>query len=79
MYHNPATSVYFLFYAGRLTYDRAADWFRYSDFEEPSKVRPPSPSPLQSKKVRSHGKMFETCNWLTFERFQNFASLAGHP
>jgi GH43 family beta-xylosidase len=37
VYHNPATGLYFLFYAGRMNRD-VAEHFRYPDFEEPSKV-----------------------------------------
>jgi hypothetical protein len=37
VYHNPATGLYFLFYAGRMNRG-VAEHFRYADFEEPSKV-----------------------------------------
>lgn len=37
VYHNPATGLYFLFYAGRMNRG-VAEHFRYPDFEEASKV-----------------------------------------
>ncbi|KAL6858150.1 hypothetical protein ACO1O0_005603 [Amphichorda felina] len=37
-YHNPKTGWYFFFFAGRLREDLAKDHFRYSAFEEPSKI-----------------------------------------
>ncbi len=37
VYHNPATGLYFFFYAGRMNRD-VAEHFRYPDFEEASKV-----------------------------------------
>lgn len=37
VYHNPATGLYFLFYAGRMNRN-VVENFRYPDFEEPSKV-----------------------------------------
>ncbi|KAG9502529.1 hypothetical protein J7337_005358 [Fusarium musae] len=38
IYYNKLTGWYFFFYAGRLREDLTKDYFRYSDFEEPSKV-----------------------------------------
>ncbi|KAK7421116.1 hypothetical protein QQZ08_010120 [Neonectria magnoliae] len=38
MYHNEKTGWYFLFFAGRLREDMAKDYFRYSAFDEPSKI-----------------------------------------
>ncbi|KAH7203836.1 glycosyl hydrolase [Fusarium oxysporum] len=37
-YYNEKTGWYFFFFAGRLREDLAKDYFRYSDFEEPSKI-----------------------------------------
>ncbi|KAG9253137.1 glycosyl hydrolase [Emericellopsis atlantica] len=37
-YHNEETGWYFFFFAGRMTEDLTADNFRYSEFEEPSKI-----------------------------------------
>ncbi|KPM42349.1 hypothetical protein AK830_g4184 [Neonectria ditissima] len=37
-YYNEKTGWYFLFFAGRLREDMAKDYFRYSAFEEPSKI-----------------------------------------
>lgn len=37
-YHNEKTGWYFFFFAGRLREDLAKDHFRYSEFEEPSKL-----------------------------------------
>ncbi|HEY7595165.1 MAG TPA: family 43 glycosylhydrolase [Actinophytocola sp.] len=37
VYHNPATGLYFMFYAGRMN-KHVAEHFRYPDFEEASKV-----------------------------------------
>ncbi|KFA74378.1 hypothetical protein S40288_03985 [Stachybotrys chartarum IBT 40288] len=37
-YYNDKTGWYFFFFAGRLREDLAKDYFRYSDFEEPSKI-----------------------------------------
>lgn len=37
-YYNEETGWYFFFFAGRLRADLAKDHFRYSDFEEPSKL-----------------------------------------
>lgn len=37
-YFNEKTGWYFFFFAGRLREDLAKDYFRYSDFEEPSKI-----------------------------------------
>lgn len=37
-YHNAETGWYFFFFAGRLREDLAKDYFRYSAFEEPSKI-----------------------------------------
>ena len=37
VYHNPATGLYFLFYAARSDAD-AKKWFGFADFEEPCKV-----------------------------------------
>ncbi|KAI9901052.1 hypothetical protein N3K66_002869 [Trichothecium roseum] len=37
-YHNEETGWYFFFFAGRLREDLTKDHFRYSDFEEPSKI-----------------------------------------
>jgi hypothetical protein len=38
VYHNEKTGWYFFFFAGRLREDLAKDYFRYSKFEEPSKL-----------------------------------------
>ncbi|GAA4865255.1 hypothetical protein GCM10025787_58770 [Saccharopolyspora rosea] len=38
VYHNPATGKYFLFYAARLAEPLVAEYFKYPDFEEPSKI-----------------------------------------
>ncbi|KAI9154732.1 hypothetical protein HJFPF1_07289 [Paramyrothecium foliicola] len=37
-YHNEKTGWYFFFFAGRLREDLTKDYFRYSEFEEPSKI-----------------------------------------
>ncbi|KAH7123105.1 putative xylanase 9 [Dactylonectria macrodidyma] len=37
-YYNDKTGWYFFFFAGRLREDMAKDYFRYSEFEEPSKL-----------------------------------------
>jgi hypothetical protein len=37
-YYNEKTGWYFFFFAGRLREDLTKDYFRYSDFEEPSKI-----------------------------------------
>ena len=37
-YHNEKTGWYFFFFAGRLREDLTKDYFRYSKFEEPSKI-----------------------------------------
>ena len=37
-YHNEKTGWYFFFFAGRLREDLSAEYFRYSEFEEPSKI-----------------------------------------
>ncbi|PGH16599.1 hypothetical protein AJ79_01705 [Helicocarpus griseus UAMH5409] len=37
-YYNEKTGWYFFFFAGRLREDMAKDYFRYSKFEEPSKI-----------------------------------------
>jgi hypothetical protein len=37
-YYNDKTGWYFFFFAGRLRPDLAKDYFRYSEFEEPSKI-----------------------------------------
>jgi beta-xylosidase len=38
VYHNEKTGWYFFFFAGRLREDLTKDYFRYSEFEEPSKI-----------------------------------------
>lgn len=37
-YYNEKTGWYFFFFAGRLTEDLTKDYFRFSEFEEPSKI-----------------------------------------
>ena len=51
VYHNEKTGVWFIFFAGRLRQDLTAEWFRYSAFEEPSKVSADSTFP-KSKQLR---------------------------